>query len=150
MPKGFSSYPVIKTRVRTRARELMAGMGIDRDMAESVAREMEDAGLLRTGKDTHPLVSRNISVDARAIMGSMFSSGRPVRFRLREQKPTIRAQAALDELVEFQFLERRAADGGIEYAPMLDARPYSRWVDRHKKIAKWKTIERIERAREVA
>ena len=71
-----------------------------------------------------------VSDDAKAIMGGIFGLGlTDLSFSMGKSKPSPRAQAALDELVEAQavFKESINQAGGMNYKPLIDAKPYAAW-----------------------
>lgn len=80
-----------------------------------------------------------LSNDAKTIAGAWW--GLPigektvVTFHMIENRPTARAQAALDELVAAGFLWRETFNrhGGVSYRPLGPSmRKFGRWIAKHK------------------
>lgn len=77
----------------------------------------------------------NLSVDAKAVLGSLFSMTDTLNFQLVKGRPTARMQAALDELVKAHAVEcqpmPQRADGsrGVTYKRLIkDWRPFRKFV----------------------
>lgn len=82
--------------------------------------------------------------DAKALAGVFWSLGTAkvtrVNFRLAETKPTPRAMAAFENLVENGYIEREEMPGGgFRFAPLKDMREFGEF----KENATWPMTESI-------
>lgn len=82
------------------------------------------------------IVLDDLSFDAKAVAGGWFGLMVPgkgeLTFELVSQRPSDRAQAALDEMVRAGMLavEPNRA-GGLVYTPLVSCRPALRWLQSH-------------------
>lgn len=73
----------------------------------------------------------DLSVDAKILLATMFGVGcTSVTFGMKESRPTKRAQAALDEMVEKGALSVADSNGygGKTYKPLIHTLPYFSWL----------------------
>lgn len=89
------------------------------------------------------LLMETLSDDAKVILGTFFGPlGIPGRskltYRMKEVRPTHRAQKALDELVHAGAMKSNAIQaGGVEYVVQINCTDFGQWVGRNPKKANW-------------
>lgn len=94
----------------------------------------------------------DLSDTAKAVAGAWFplmkTEGRSeLRFGMREYRPTVQAQAGLDELVAAGYLRRiTEPTGAIVYKPLRSCFEFLKWLsdNEHNPSAKFKLIEKID------
>ncbi len=82
--------------------------------------------------DTPPVLE-SLEDDAKAVCAAWFGMMPPgegfLSFAMKEQKPSQRAQKALDRLVEVGVIERNGSvDGPHSYTPLIECRGLLSWL----------------------
>jgi len=62
-----------------------------------------------------------------AWFGMMLPDHGELFFAMKEQRPSPRAQAALDRLLEAGVVRSKPRDGGVSYVPVVDCSPLMGW-----------------------
>ena len=78
-----------------------------------------------------------LSIDAKAVLGSVFQNGCGLSFCMVESKPTARMQAALDELVKAEMIVREngvlrgpSVPRGVKYKARVSTEMYRRFASK--------------------
>ncbi len=90
-------------------------------------------------------MSDRLSDDAKCILGGWFGMGlTEMRFALRAGRPTVRAQAAIDECVAAGILWREPhGEKGFRLKPLRDCKPFEGWLKKNRTKAAWPLMEDI-------
>lgn len=82
----------------------------------------------------------NLTIDAKIVMAVLFglSMRSTVTYHMRESKPSPRAQAALDLLVEKGYLHTEPANnaGAVLYKPKVDTVGFFMWLNDWEKLGR--------------
>lgn len=94
------------------------------------------------------ILMKTLSDDAKIMLGGYFGVlGIPgkssLQFGMQKSRPTERAQAALDELVESGALTRESLGQGVKYVVQINCSDFGKWAGRNRKKGKWPATEAV-------